>query len=102
MEETARVSARAENRYRAFAARQATATVPSHNEVVVRDLNELEKDPGAVRPFGDIVFVPGNKGWWAQCPVTGFGFWYPTLREAVRSWRVAVFIDGGRLVGQPI
>lgn len=96
------MSTRAENRYGAFAARQATAAVPSHNEVVVRYLNELEKDPGARKPFGDIVFVPGHKGWWAQCPTTGFGFWYPTLCEAVRAWRVAVFIDGGRLVGQPV
>ena len=26
----------------------------------------------------------------ATCPVTGYGFWYPTLAETVRSYRVTV------------
>lgn len=96
------MSARAENRYRAFAARQAEAATASHHERLLGDLNAMPKDPGAATPFGDIVFVQGHGGWWAECPVTGFGYWYATLRGAVRAWSVAVFWDGGRLIGQPL
>lgn len=96
------MGAAAENRYRAFAARQAEAALPSAVQILMRDLNAMPKDAGAGTPFGDVLFVPGNGGWWAECPVTGFGYWYRNLRAAVRAWRVAVFIDGGRLVGQPL
>jgi hypothetical protein len=95
------MSARAENRYRQFAAREAQAATLSANARFVADLNALPKDDAAARPFGDIVFVQGHGGWWAECPVTGFGYWYPSLRRAVRAWCVAIFLDGGRLIGQP-
>lgn len=62
---------------------------PAAFEVMER-LNALPKDPSAGQPFGPIDFVQGNGGWWATCPVTGFGFWYRDLATAVRRWRVAL------------
>lgn len=53
-------------------------------------LNVLPKLEGAKVPFGPIRFVFGNGVWWAECPTTGFGYHYPTLREAVRSWKVTI------------
>jgi hypothetical protein len=95
------MSAAAEHRYQAFAAREADDKCPSANAIFLADLNALPKTDNAGRPFGDIVFVQSHGGWFAECPTTGYGFWYRTLREAVRSWRVAVFFDGGKLIGQP-
>ena len=57
---------------------------------VMDRLNAPPKRPGAPRPFGPVRFVPGHGGWWAECPVTGFGYWYRSLVTAVRSWRVTV------------
>lgn len=57
---------------------------------IMDQLNGLAKYPDAGRPFGPIHFVKGNCGFWAMCPVTGFGFWYRTLREAVCRWRVQI------------
>lgn len=54
------------------------------------DLNALPKLDGAGRPFGPVHFVMGNKGWWALDPDKGSGYLYPTLRQAVQSWRVEV------------
>lgn len=96
------MSVQAENRYKAFAARQAAAQFGSLNDAFVRDLNALPKKPGARAPFADIHFIASRGGWWAECPTTGFGYFYPSLREAVSSWLVAVFLDRGILVGQPI
>jgi hypothetical protein len=64
--------------------------------VMMEDLNAMEKSPGAQRPFGPIHFVSGHGGFWAECPVTGYGFWYPTLRAAVRAWQVTItgYING--------
>lgn len=95
------MGAAAEHRYQAFAAREADAVSPDHNAAFIRDLNALPKHNGARPPFGDIVFVQSHGGWFAECPTTGYGYWYRTLREAVCSWRVAVFVDGGKLIGQP-
>jgi hypothetical protein len=53
-------------------------------------LNALPKYEDAGKPFGQIQFTMGNGGIWAECPVTGFGFWYPTLFEAVKRWRVTI------------
>jgi hypothetical protein len=55
------------------------------------ELNSLPKAPKAPTPFGEIRFVASHGGWWAECPTTGYGFHYPTLREAVRSFRVEVY-----------
>jgi hypothetical protein len=98
------MSAASENRYRAFAARQAQAQAGhlSHNEALVRDLNAIPKASGAPTPFGDVHFVHGHNGWWAECPTTGFGYWFKTLRKAAAAFNVAIFIDGNRLIGQPV
>ena len=53
-------------------------------------LNAMLRDPRAATPFGPIQFVPGHDGIWAECPVTGFGYWYRTLRAAVRAWNVEI------------
>jgi len=94
------MSARAENRYKVFAANKASEGQPSINEMFLRDLNALPKRTNAQRPFGDIHFVSSHGGWFAECPTTGFGYFYRTLREAVTAWRVAVFLDNNILVGQ--
>lgn len=53
-------------------------------------LNALPKYSDAGTPFMSIQFVSGNNGVWAQCPQTGFGFWYHTLPEAIRRWKVNI------------
>lgn len=95
------MGAAAENRYRTVVRRQADAAAPSLNDLFIADLNALPKLSGAPAPFGDIVFVNSHGGWWAECPITGFGYFYKSLREAVSSFLVTVVIDGGRLVGVP-
>lgn len=64
--------------------------------VLMEDLNAIAKKDNAPTPFGEIRFASGHGGWWAECPVTGFGYHYATLREAVRSFRVEVYayVDG--------
>lgn len=62
---------------------------PVEFEILER-LNSLPKFADAGTPFGPIQFVNGNKGVWAVCPRTGFGFWYRTLPEAVQRWRVTI------------
>jgi len=60
------------------------------------NLNAMPKYADAGQPFGPIQFVHSHSGWWAECPKTGFGYWYPSLREAVRRWRCTIvgFNDG--------
>ena len=66
-------------------------------------LNGLTKYYDAGTPFMPINFVPANGGFWAQCPVTGFGFWYPTLHEAVKRWRVTITgFTNGIWLGEPL
>lgn len=54
------------------------------------ELNAIPKYEDAGVPFGPIRFVHSHGGWWAECPVTGFGYWYRTLREAMRRWHVVI------------
>ena len=63
---------------------------------VMEIANSLDKYPDAGKPFADIEFAFSHGGCWATCPRTGFGFWYPTLYEAVRRWHVRLtgFRDG--------
>ena len=64
---------------------------PVEFEIMER-LNALPKYADAGKPFGPIQFASDSVrgGFWATCPVTGFGFWYRTLPEAVRRWRVQI------------
>ena len=78
------------NRGSAALARQLDAEQRPREFRFMDDLNRLPKYEDAGTPFGPIHFVWGNNGWWAQCPTSGYGFWYATLREAVRRWRVCI------------
>lgn len=70
--------------------------------VMMDDLNALPKFPDAGTPLGPIHFTPSHNGWFALCPITGYGYWYNTLREAVRRWRVSVNgYDHGVWIAQP-
>lgn len=53
-------------------------------------LNLLQRSPTALRPFGPIRFVAGHGGWYAECPTTGHGFWYRSLRMSVSEWAVTI------------
>ena len=65
-------------------------------------LNSLPKYPDAGNPFGPVQFVSGHGGVWAECPVTGFGFWYPSLHEAVKRWNVTINgFDSGKWLARP-
>jgi hypothetical protein len=68
-----------------------TSRVRLHEFTFMDHLNSLAKAPGAARPFGDVHFVAGHGGWWAECPTTGFGYWFKSLRMAVRAFRVEVY-----------
>ena len=96
------MGAAAERRYRVFAARQATEGQKTMDQLFIADLNAIPKLAGAPVPWGEIVFVCSHGGWWAECPTTGYGYWYRTLRVAVSSWAVAIFNDNGRLIGLPL
>ena len=66
-------------------------------------LNSLPKYPDAGTPHGPIEFVSGHGGVYAECPVTGFGFWYATLHEAVKRWNVRINgYDMGKWLAVPI
>lgn len=54
------------------------------------DLNSLTKYADAGTPLGPIQFVWARGVWWAECPTSGFGFWYTTLRAAIRRWHVRI------------
>jgi hypothetical protein len=58
--------------------------------VMIDILNSLTKYEDAGTPFGPIQFVLSHGGCFAECPVTGFGFFYTTLFEALKRWRVRV------------
>lgn len=56
-------------------------------------LNAEPKYLDAGTPFGPTRLVPGHGGFWHQDRAkgdSGFGYWYPTLYEAVRRWRVTI------------
>jgi hypothetical protein len=66
---------------------------------IMDDLRALPKYPDAGRPLMPVRLVEGHGGWWLECPATGDGYWYRSLREAVRRWRVDVvgWADGAWL-----
>ncbi len=69
---------------------------PVEFEIMER-LNALPKYEDAGTPFGPIQFLHDQRGFWvAECPKTGFGFFYATLNEAVRRWKVTItgFVNG--------
>ena len=59
--------------------------------VLMDELNALPKYPDAGRPFGPVqVFYAPQGVWWIQCPTTGYGFWYRSLRELVKRWQITI------------
>lgn len=90
------------NRGTALIRRHTDADARRAEFIMMNDLNAMPKDAGAARPFSSIHFSAGHGGWWAECPVTGFGYWYPSLRAAVRRWRVVVTgYSNGTWIGDP-
>ena len=84
------MGAAAEGRFRALSRRQFDAQArPVEFELMDR-FNAMPRADDAGTPFGPIHFIEGHGGWWAECPATGYGFWYAELREAIRHWRVDV------------
>lgn len=70
--------------------------------VFMEELNNLPKHPEASAPFGTIHFVHSHGGVFAECPKTGFGYWYKNLRTAVSAWKVTVTeCKNGVFVAQP-
>ena len=66
-------------------------------------LNNLPKYPDAGTPFQTIHFDFVGGQCWAICPVTGFGFCYPTLHEAVKRWRVEIVgMQNGVYIAEPL
>jgi hypothetical protein len=56
-------------------------------------LNALPKHHNVKKPFAPIKFASDGKYWWAldqKKGWKGFGFPYPTLRDAVRGWNVVI------------
>lgn len=65
-------------------------------------LNDTPKYSDCGTPFGPIRFVAHHNAFWAECSVTGFGYPYPTLREAVKRWNVTITgYDNGVWLAEP-
>jgi hypothetical protein len=84
------MGAAAYNRGSALISSQIDQAARAGEFVLMEDLNAVPKHPNAAKPFGPIHFVSSHGGWFAECPVTGFGFFYDSLREAVGAWRVTI------------
>jgi len=90
------------NRGSAAISRQISAEARDPIYVMMDELNALPKAHKAPKPFGPVQFVSGHGGWWAECPITGFGYWFKTLRKAVRAFRVELRnYDNGVWLGVP-
>jgi hypothetical protein len=86
------MGAAAEHRGNAIIRRQLEQKRPVEFEIMDR-LNAMPKDEQARHPFGPILFRHDGNKVWALDPIkqySGLGFWYPTLREAVRNWQVMI------------
>lgn len=80
----------ASQRGSALIRRQCAANDRPVEFALMEELNAIPKYPDAGTPLGPLHFVAHRNVWFAECPKTGFGYWYPTLREAVRRWRVTI------------
>lgn len=96
------MGAAAYNRGTKCLVRQISANVRPVEFEMMEQLNALPKNANAPTPWGEIHFIFGHGGWWATCPTKGSGFWYPSLREAVRSWRVEIYAyENDAWIGRP-
>lgn len=78
------------NRGSKLVSRQIESERLSREFEMMDDLNALPKRQGASTPWGPVHFVAGHGGWWAQCPTTGFGYLFDTLRQAVTAYNVTI------------
>ena len=58
--------------------------------LMMDDLNALPKSPTHDSHLALYNSVCDHHGWWAECPVTKYGYCYPSLRQAVQSWQVTI------------
>lgn len=69
---------------------------------IIESLNALEKYPDAGKPFMALRLYYFRGVWNMECPKTGFAFWYSTLHEAVRRWRVTITgYEHGVFIAEP-
>jgi len=91
------------NRGSAVIRRRFAMEARPHEYEFMDDLNALPKYDDAGTPFDEIHFVSSHGGWFAECPKTGFGYFYKSLREAVRRWNVSVYgYKNGKWLAKPI
>ncbi len=89
------------NRGSALLSKQIDMTARAVEFEILERLNALPKYADAGKPFGPVRFEFGNNGVWIVCPRTGYGFWYRTLPEAVKRWRVTITgFDCGRWLAE--
>ena len=74
---------------------------PAEFEIMDR-LNSMPRNKDATAPFGEVRIGQGHGGFWIFCPKNGFGYWYPTINEAVRAWAIDVIgYDNGEWIAIP-
>lgn len=100
------MGAAAYNRGSAVISRQIDAEARPVEFEIMERLNALPKFPDAGTPFGATRIIPGNGGFWHQDREKGdrgFGFWYPTLHELTRRWRVTIVaFEHGAWLAEPM
>lgn len=62
---------------------------------IIQRLNAIPKVAEAPTPFGPIDFVFHTDAYGrtyviAECPVTGFGFWFRSLKDAITAYNVEI------------
>lgn len=91
------------NRGSKLISRQLAANVRPVEFEIMERLNAYPKHDHAPVPWGEIHFIAAHGGWWAECPIKGGGFWYRSLRDAVKSWRVEVYAyESGIWIARPV
>ncbi len=74
----------------AVISRQIASEARSAEFEVIDRLNATVRKPGAQAPWGDVHIHQGHGGWWASCPVTGYGFHYACLRSLMAAWLIDI------------
>lgn len=86
------------------AIRQSIARDDRPVEFLMMDrLNALPKYHDAGIAPGDLVFAHSRGVWWVNLAdkPDGFGYWYKSLNEAVRRWRVEIYsFSSGAWIGK--
>lgn len=69
-------------------AAQIAAEARAPEFALMDSVNNMPRNLEASPPFGPVMLCFSHGGCWVECPVTGFGYWYPSLRDAVRAWLI--------------